>query len=143
MTDASAALQLTGPGMKRTDSQMAPSVIIILPSPPSCSSDTTPRAEKAERCGFKRSERWAETSSSGLTPVSSLRQILAPLEEAEEFTTEDFHLLEKITLGGNADKVRARVKQMGIKQKKYVFFLPPFSFENIREGCVMQIKASW
>lgn len=34
MTDASAALQLTGPGMKRTASQMAPSVIIILPSPP-------------------------------------------------------------------------------------------------------------
>lgn len=81
----------------------------------------TPRAEKAERCGFKGSERWAETSSSGLTPVLSLRQILAPLEEGEEFTTEDFHLLEKITLGGNADKVRARVKQMGIKQKKYVF----------------------
>lgn len=33
---------------------------------------------------------------------------------------EDFHLLEKITLGGSAEKVRARVKQMGIKQKKYV-----------------------
>lgn len=34
MTDASAALQLTGPRMKRTASQMAPSVLIILPSLP-------------------------------------------------------------------------------------------------------------
>lgn len=75
--------------------------------------------EKAERGGFKQSERWAEPSSSTLTPVPFLRQILAPLEEGEEFATEDFHLLEKITLGGNAEKVRARVKQMGIKQKKY------------------------
>lgn len=33
MTDASAALQLTGPGMNRTASPMAPSVIIILPPP--------------------------------------------------------------------------------------------------------------
>lgn len=121
MTDASAALQLTGPGMKRTAAQMAPSVIIILPSSSSRSSDTTSRAEKAERCGFKRSKRWAETSSSRLTPVSSMRQVLAPLEEGKEFAAEDFHLLEKITLGGNAEKVRARVKQMGVKQKKYVF----------------------
>lgn len=33
---------------------------------------------------------------------------------------EDFYLLEKITLSGCAEKVKAKVKQMGIKQKQYV-----------------------
>lgn len=33
---------------------------------------------------------------------------------------EDFHLLEKITLGGCAEKVKTKVKQMGLKQKQYV-----------------------
>lgn len=33
---------------------------------------------------------------------------------------EDFHLLEKITLSGSAEKVKARVKQMGMKPKQYV-----------------------
>uniref|UniRef100_A0A671VVQ0 UDP-glucose ceramide glucosyltransferase-like 1 n=1 Tax=Sparus aurata TaxID=8175 RepID=A0A671VVQ0_SPAAU len=38
----------------------------------------------------------------------------------EEFTVEDFHLLEKITLSGSAEKVKAKVKQMGMKPKQYV-----------------------
>lgn len=33
---------------------------------------------------------------------------------------EDFHLLEKITLSGCAEKVKFQVKQMGLKQKQYV-----------------------
>ncbi|XP_075896251.1 UDP-glucose:glycoprotein glucosyltransferase 2 isoform X2 [Nelusetta ayraudi] len=55
--------------------------------------------------------------SPGQRAVISNGRILAPLQEGEEFGMEDFHLLEKITLGGSAEKVRARVKQMGIKQK--------------------------
>lgn len=47
-------------------------------------------------------------------------QILGPFEEQEEFTVEDFHLLEKITLSGCAEKVKIKVKQMGLKQKQYV-----------------------
>ncbi len=38
---------------------------------------------------------------------------------------EDFHLLERITLSGSAEKVKAKVKQMGMKPKQYVcIFLP-------------------
>ncbi|XP_030613606.1 UDP-glucose:glycoprotein glucosyltransferase 2 isoform X4 [Archocentrus centrarchus] len=44
-------------------------------------------------------------------------RILGPFEEQEEFTVEDFHLLEKITLSSSAEKVKARVKQMGMKPK--------------------------
>uniref|UniRef100_A0A3Q3JAS6 UDP-glucose ceramide glucosyltransferase-like 1 n=1 Tax=Monopterus albus TaxID=43700 RepID=A0A3Q3JAS6_MONAL len=42
-------------------------------------------------------------------------RILGPFEEEEEFTVEDFHLLEKITLSSSAEKVKAKVKQMGMK----------------------------
>uniref|UniRef100_A0A8C4IKT4 UDP-glucose ceramide glucosyltransferase-like 1 n=1 Tax=Dicentrarchus labrax TaxID=13489 RepID=A0A8C4IKT4_DICLA len=38
----------------------------------------------------------------------------------EEFTVEDFHLLEKITLSGSAEKVKAKVKQMGMKASDLV-----------------------
>lgn len=48
-------------------------------------------------------------------------QIIGPLEEQEEFTEEDFHLLQKITLRGSAEKVKAQVKQMGMKSKLYVW----------------------
>lgn len=34
---------------------------------------------------------------------------------------EDFQLLGKITLSGCAEKVKIKVKQMGLKQKQYVF----------------------
>ncbi|TNN43963.1 UDP-glucose:glycoprotein glucosyltransferase 1 [Liparis tanakae] len=36
-------------------------------------------------------------------------RILGPFEEQEEFTVEDFQLLEKITLSGSAEKVKAKL----------------------------------
>lgn len=55
--------------------------------------------------------------SPGQQAVISNGRILGPFEEQEEFTVEDFHLLEKITLSGSAEKVKAKVKQMGMKPK--------------------------
>ncbi|AWP13176.1 putative UDP-glucose:glycoprotein glucosyltransferase 2 [Scophthalmus maximus] len=49
--------------------------------------------------------------------VISNGRILGPFEEHEEFTVEDFHLLEKITQGGSAEKVKAKVKEMEMKPK--------------------------
>uniref|UniRef100_A0A8C4IMM5 UDP-glucose ceramide glucosyltransferase-like 1 n=1 Tax=Dicentrarchus labrax TaxID=13489 RepID=A0A8C4IMM5_DICLA len=43
------------------------------------------------------------------------------LQLHHKFTVEDFHLLEKITLSGSAEKVKAKVKQMGMKPKQYVW----------------------
>uniref|UniRef100_A0A672JTW8 UDP-glucose ceramide glucosyltransferase-like 1 n=1 Tax=Salarias fasciatus TaxID=181472 RepID=A0A672JTW8_SALFA len=53
----------------------------------------------------------------GQRAVISNGRILGPFEEQEDFTVEDFHLLEKITLRGSAEKVKASVKQMGMKPK--------------------------
>uniref|UniRef100_A0A3B4ZG90 UDP-glucose ceramide glucosyltransferase-like 1 n=1 Tax=Stegastes partitus TaxID=144197 RepID=A0A3B4ZG90_9TELE len=53
----------------------------------------------------------------GQRAVISNGRILGPFEEQEEFTVEDFHLLEKITLSGSAEKVKSKVKQMGMKPK--------------------------
>ncbi|XP_023698378.2 UDP-glucose:glycoprotein glucosyltransferase 2 isoform X1 [Paramormyrops kingsleyae] len=39
------------------------------------------------------------------------------LSEEIEFDTEDFRLLEKITLSMSAEKIKARIKQMGLKAK--------------------------
>ncbi|XP_040003709.1 UDP-glucose:glycoprotein glucosyltransferase 2 isoform X2 [Xiphias gladius] len=55
--------------------------------------------------------------SPGERGVISNGRILGPFEEQEEFTVEDFHLLEKITRSGSAEKVKAKVKQMGMKPK--------------------------
>uniref|UniRef100_A0A8C6M3I1 UDP-glucose ceramide glucosyltransferase-like 1 n=1 Tax=Nothobranchius furzeri TaxID=105023 RepID=A0A8C6M3I1_NOTFU len=44
-------------------------------------------------------------------------RILGLFEEQEEFTMEDFHLLERITLSGSAEKVKTKVKEMGMKPK--------------------------
>ncbi|XP_028993003.1 UDP-glucose:glycoprotein glucosyltransferase 2 isoform X3 [Betta splendens] len=55
--------------------------------------------------------------SPGQRAVISNGRILGPFEEQEEFTVEDFYLLEKITLRGSAEKVKAKVKQMGMKPK--------------------------
>uniref|UniRef100_A0A8C7U156 UDP-glucose ceramide glucosyltransferase-like 1 n=1 Tax=Oncorhynchus mykiss TaxID=8022 RepID=A0A8C7U156_ONCMY len=41
-------------------------------------------------------------------------------QDSTEFNVEDFHLLEKITLSTTAEKVKARIKQMGSKGKQYV-----------------------
>ncbi|XP_077583615.1 UDP-glucose:glycoprotein glucosyltransferase 2 [Stigmatopora nigra] len=54
----------------------------------------------------------------GERAVISNGRILGPLHEHEEFTTEDFQLLEKITRSGSADKVKAGVQMMGIKPKQ-------------------------
>uniref|UniRef100_A0A8C5I6X6 UDP-glucose ceramide glucosyltransferase-like 1 n=1 Tax=Gouania willdenowi TaxID=441366 RepID=A0A8C5I6X6_GOUWI len=53
----------------------------------------------------------------GQRAVISNGRILGPLEDNEEFTVQDFHLLEKITLSGSAEKVKARVNQIGLKSK--------------------------
>lgn len=69
---------------------------------------------------------WHENEQSHLlTALFPLCKVLGPFEEQEEFSVEDFHLLEKITLSGAAEKVKASVKQMGMKPKQYVcIFLP-------------------
>uniref|UniRef100_A0A4W5PFA1 UDP-glucose ceramide glucosyltransferase-like 1 n=1 Tax=Hucho hucho TaxID=62062 RepID=A0A4W5PFA1_9TELE len=56
----------------------------------------------------------------GQRAVVSNGRILGPFEDEEEFNVEDFHLLEKITLSTTAEKVKARIKQMGMKGKQYV-----------------------
>ncbi|KAM4558824.1 UDP-glucose:glycoprotein glucosyltransferase 2 isoform 2-T2 [Odontesthes bonariensis] len=53
----------------------------------------------------------------GQQAVVSNGRILGLFEEQEEFTVEDFQLLERITLSGSAEKVKAKVKQMGMKPK--------------------------
>ncbi|XP_075963255.1 UDP-glucose:glycoprotein glucosyltransferase 1 isoform X3 [Anarhichas minor] len=55
--------------------------------------------------------------SPGQQAVISNGRILGPFEEQEEFTVEDFQLLEKITLSGSAENVKAKVKLMGMKAK--------------------------
>nr|XP_057938366.1 UDP-glucose:glycoprotein glucosyltransferase 2 isoform X2 [Doryrhamphus excisus] len=55
--------------------------------------------------------------SAGQGAVISNGRLLGPLEEQEEFTAEDFQLLEKITRSGSAGKVKVQVKLMGMKPK--------------------------
>uniref|UniRef100_A0AAQ4QWN4 UDP-glucose ceramide glucosyltransferase-like 1 n=1 Tax=Gasterosteus aculeatus aculeatus TaxID=481459 RepID=A0AAQ4QWN4_GASAC len=55
--------------------------------------------------------------SPGQQAVISNGRILGPFEEQEEFTAEDFQLLEKITRSASAEKVKAKVKLMGMKAK--------------------------
>uniref|UniRef100_A0AAV2JWN7 UDP-glucose ceramide glucosyltransferase-like 1 n=1 Tax=Knipowitschia caucasica TaxID=637954 RepID=A0AAV2JWN7_KNICA len=56
--------------------------------------------------------------SPGERAVISNGRILGPINEQEDFTVDDFHLLEKITLSGSAEKVSTRVQEMGIKPKQ-------------------------
>ncbi|KAJ4933097.1 hypothetical protein JOQ06_029934, partial [Pogonophryne albipinna] len=55
--------------------------------------------------------------SPGQGAVISNGRILGPFGEQEEFTVEDFQLLQKITLSGSAEKVKDKVKVMGLKPK--------------------------
>ncbi|KAM9486664.1 UDP-glucose:glycoprotein glucosyltransferase 2 isoform 2-T2 [Clarias gariepinus] len=50
----------------------------------------------------------------GETAVVSNGRVLGPFTEEEEFSTDDFHLLEKLTLSTSAEKVKAKVKQMSL-----------------------------
>ncbi|KAJ8389769.1 hypothetical protein AAFF_G00114750 [Aldrovandia affinis] len=54
----------------------------------------------------------------GQRAVVSNGRILGPFEEEEEFGSEDFHLLEKITLSTSATKVKAQIKQMGAQGRQ-------------------------
>ncbi|KAL2081652.1 hypothetical protein ACEWY4_023505 [Coilia grayii] len=56
--------------------------------------------------------------SAGQRAVVSNGRILGPFEEEEELSADDFHLLEKITLSTSAEKIKAKVKQMGLKGEK-------------------------
>uniref|UniRef100_W5KUJ0 UDP-glucose ceramide glucosyltransferase-like 1 n=1 Tax=Astyanax mexicanus TaxID=7994 RepID=W5KUJ0_ASTMX len=50
----------------------------------------------------------------GQRAVVSNGRILGPFTEDEEFSADDFHLLEKITLSTSAEKIKAKVKQMNL-----------------------------
>ncbi|KTG22024.1 hypothetical protein cypCar_00020062, partial [Cyprinus carpio] len=43
---------------------------------------------------------------------------LSLLDEEEEFSVEDFHLLEKITLRTSAEKIKSKIKQMNLNAQK-------------------------
>uniref|UniRef100_A0A8B9KK17 UDP-glucose ceramide glucosyltransferase-like 1 n=1 Tax=Astyanax mexicanus TaxID=7994 RepID=A0A8B9KK17_ASTMX len=53
----------------------------------------------------------------GQRAVVSNGRILGPFTEDEEFSADDFHLLEKITLSTSAEKIKAKVKQMNLAPK--------------------------
>ncbi|KAI5628521.1 UDP-glucose:glycoprotein glucosyltransferase 2 isoform X3 [Silurus asotus] len=53
----------------------------------------------------------------GHTAVVSNGRILGPFAEDDEFGTDDFHLLEKLTLSTSAEKIQAKVKQMNLPPK--------------------------
>ncbi|GAA6065467.1 UDP-glucose:glycoprotein glucosyltransferase 2 isoform X1, partial [Tachysurus ichikawai] len=53
----------------------------------------------------------------GQTAVVSNGRVLGPFAEEEEFSMDDFHLLEKLTLS-TSDKIKSKVKQMSSTPKK-------------------------
>uniref|UniRef100_A0A8C2EJX0 UDP-glucose ceramide glucosyltransferase-like 1 n=1 Tax=Cyprinus carpio TaxID=7962 RepID=A0A8C2EJX0_CYPCA len=54
----------------------------------------------------------------GQRAVVSNGRILSLLDEEEEFSVEDFHLLEKITLRTSAEKIKSKIKQMNLNAEK-------------------------
>ncbi|XP_051564651.1 UDP-glucose:glycoprotein glucosyltransferase 2-like isoform X1 [Myxocyprinus asiaticus] len=54
----------------------------------------------------------------GQRAVVSNGRILGPFEEEEEFSVEDFDLLEKITLRTSAEKIKPKIKQMKLNAQK-------------------------
>uniref|UniRef100_A0A673L078 UDP-glucose ceramide glucosyltransferase-like 1 n=1 Tax=Sinocyclocheilus rhinocerous TaxID=307959 RepID=A0A673L078_9TELE len=54
----------------------------------------------------------------GQRAVVSNGRILSLLDEEEEFSVEDFHLLEKITLRTSAEKIKSKIKQMNLNAQK-------------------------
>uniref|UniRef100_A0A8C2EJW1 UDP-glucose ceramide glucosyltransferase-like 1 n=1 Tax=Cyprinus carpio TaxID=7962 RepID=A0A8C2EJW1_CYPCA len=59
----------------------------------------------------------------GQRAVVSNGRVLSLLDEEEEFSVEDFHLLEKITLRTSAEKIKSKIKQMNLNAQKYALFL--------------------
>uniref|UniRef100_A0A671SUV3 UDP-glucose:glycoprotein glucosyltransferase 2-like n=1 Tax=Sinocyclocheilus anshuiensis TaxID=1608454 RepID=A0A671SUV3_9TELE len=55
----------------------------------------------------------------GQSAVVSNGRVLSLLDEEEEFSVEDFHLLEKITLRTSAEKIKSKIKQMNLNAQKY------------------------
>uniref|UniRef100_A0A673GKT7 UDP-glucose ceramide glucosyltransferase-like 1 n=1 Tax=Sinocyclocheilus rhinocerous TaxID=307959 RepID=A0A673GKT7_9TELE len=55
----------------------------------------------------------------GQRAVVSNGRVLSLLDEEEEFSVEDFHLLEKITLHTSAEKIKSKIKQMNLNAQKY------------------------
>uniref|UniRef100_A0A8C4YX64 UDP-glucose glycoprotein glucosyltransferase 2 n=1 Tax=Gadus morhua TaxID=8049 RepID=A0A8C4YX64_GADMO len=56
----------------------------------------------------------------GQRAVVANGRILGPLGDQEEFTLEDFQLLEKMTWSSSTEKVKARVKHMGMKASELI-----------------------
>uniref|UniRef100_A0A673GKV0 UDP-glucose ceramide glucosyltransferase-like 1 n=1 Tax=Sinocyclocheilus rhinocerous TaxID=307959 RepID=A0A673GKV0_9TELE len=54
----------------------------------------------------------------GQRAVVSNGRVLSLLDEEEEFSVEDFHLLEKITLHTSAEKIKSKIKQMNLNAQK-------------------------
>uniref|UniRef100_A0A8C1QRI2 UDP-glucose glycoprotein glucosyltransferase 2 n=1 Tax=Cyprinus carpio TaxID=7962 RepID=A0A8C1QRI2_CYPCA len=54
----------------------------------------------------------------GQRAVVSNGRVLSLLDEEEEFSVEDFHLLEKITLRTSAEKIKSKIKQMNLNAQK-------------------------
>uniref|UniRef100_A0A671SV63 UDP-glucose:glycoprotein glucosyltransferase 2-like n=1 Tax=Sinocyclocheilus anshuiensis TaxID=1608454 RepID=A0A671SV63_9TELE len=70
----------------------------------------------------------------GQSAVVSNGRVLSLLDEEEEFSVEDFHLLEKITLRTSAEKIKSKIKQMNLNAQKYAVFLlvtPNVSFNSV------------
>uniref|UniRef100_A0A8C1LCT3 UDP-glucose ceramide glucosyltransferase-like 1 n=1 Tax=Cyprinus carpio TaxID=7962 RepID=A0A8C1LCT3_CYPCA len=70
----------------------------------------------------------------GQRAVVSNGRVLSLLDEEEEFSVEDFHLLEKITLRTSAEKIKSKIKQMNLNAQKYALFLlvtPNVSFNSV------------
>nr|XP_014348824.1 PREDICTED: UDP-glucose:glycoprotein glucosyltransferase 2 [Latimeria chalumnae] len=54
----------------------------------------------------------------GQMAVVSNGRILGPFDENQEFRADDFQLLEKITLSTSAEKIKLKIKQMGVNAKR-------------------------
>uniref|UniRef100_A0A8C1LCD1 UDP-glucose glycoprotein glucosyltransferase 2 n=1 Tax=Cyprinus carpio TaxID=7962 RepID=A0A8C1LCD1_CYPCA len=58
-----------------------------------------------------------------------------------EFSVEDFHLLEKITLRTSAEKIKSKIKQMNLNAQKYALFLlvTPSRYDYVSFNSVLQL----
>uniref|UniRef100_A0A673GKU3 UDP-glucose ceramide glucosyltransferase-like 1 n=1 Tax=Sinocyclocheilus rhinocerous TaxID=307959 RepID=A0A673GKU3_9TELE len=77
----------------------------------------------------------------GQRAVVSNGRVLSLLDEEEEFSVEDFHLLEKITLHTSAEKIKSKIKQMNLNAQKYAVFLlvTPSQYNYVSFNSVLQL----